>query len=98
MRKARAWDQVKLPVHWWHGARPKPGDGLITSTGRRYLVQEVVMRKNDTIHRKHKEEVRYLKCVVLPDDDSIAGIDDVPGKWYTWEWARRSPSNHRRAR
>ena len=29
---------VRLTVKWWDGIPPRPGDGLVTKTGRRYLI------------------------------------------------------------
>jgi hypothetical protein len=55
----REYDPVVLRRNFWHAPEPKHGDGLITKTGRRYLIIKV---KN-----------KRLYCLVLPNDDPIDG-------------------------
>jgi hypothetical protein len=72
----RAWDPVTLTRHWWHGPEPVCGDGLVTPTGRRYVILDV--------NRKR------LFCMVLPAGaprlampelraGARAGRENVPG-------------------
>lgn len=53
------WDRTRLTVKWWHGERPRPGDGLRTRTGRQYLVLAVCEKA--------------LDCLVIPRDEKIEG-------------------------
>lgn len=69
------WDPVSLTVQWWHGKHPAPGDGLRTKTGRLYLIQGVVRKRNGLVGK--------LRCLVLPKDES------VPGRIFEWEWGPR---------
>lgn len=53
------FDPIKLNVTWF-GANPaQPGDGFITTTGRKYLILEI----RNKVH----------KCMVLPPDELIEG-------------------------
>ncbi len=55
----RAWDPVTLTRIWWDGPEPRPGDGLVTKTGRKYLILEVKGKR--------------LHCMVLPKEETIDG-------------------------
>lgn len=78
----REWEPTVLTVNFWEGTKPEPGDGLETSTGRRYLIQSVRLRPNG--------QPKALQCVVLPKGEP------VPGSVHPWSWSprrrlRRSP-------
>lgn len=75
------WDLTLLTVHFWHGKPPAIGDGLETSTGRRYLIYAIH-------HKRDGTTLRALECVVLPKGDPI------DGKIHPWQWSPRR-SRHR---
>ena len=62
-----------MPVNWWYGPPPQPGDGLQTSTGRKYLILKV---------RAAGSKMK-LDCLVLPKSET------VPGTMFGWEWSPR---------
>jgi len=80
---AAVWDPVKLTVRWWKGRLPRAGDGLETSTGRRYLILKVVRRKNDG-YRRPACRIAVLECLVLPKGEPISG------RVFDWQWAQRT--------
>jgi hypothetical protein len=69
-------DRVRLRALWWDGPLPRAGDMLETSTGRRYLIQQVgSTAPSFTLH-----------CVVVPDDCALP-----PGhKLFRWTWTRKA--------
>lgn len=75
----RTWDPTTLTVHFWTGIDPNPGDGLETSTGRRYLILRV--------KRSSENKIRALECLVLPKGEPIEG------RLFSWVWSprRRKP-------
>lgn len=73
------WDPTKLTVNFWDGPEPQPGDGLETSTGRRYLILALKRRRDGSL--------RALECIVLPASESVSG------RLFSWSWSprRRKP-------
>ncbi len=69
------WSRTVLTVNFWTGPEPQSGDGLETSTGRRYLILRVA--------RKRTGELRALECLVLPKNEPI------PGRVFEWAWSPR---------
>ena len=69
------WSRTVLTVNFWTGPEPQSGDGLETSTGRRYLILRVA--------RKRTGELRALECLVLPKNEPI------PGRGFEWAWSPR---------
>lgn len=55
----QAWDRTKLSVLFWEGQPAQAGDGLETTTGRRYLIIAV--------------RGRILECLVLPKGEPAPG-------------------------
>lgn len=76
----RAWDATVLTVNYWSGPEPEPGDGLETSTGRRYLILRL---KFGRPVRGKLGRLRALECVVLPPKTPIEG------RIFQWTWSSR---------
>ena len=74
-----AGDEVSLFATWWEGNPPKAGDGLVTPTGRRYLVQKV----SPAFERNRRGA---LKCIVLPAGRAKV---EIKGRWFSWWWRPR---------
>ncbi len=81
----RAWQRAVLPVRWWQGPEPEPGDALETSTGRRYLIVRLKFGRQVTPGKLGA--LRALDTVVLPQDEP------VEGKTHAWTWAHRGRRN-----
>lgn len=76
----RAWDRTLLTVKFWDGPEPEPGDGLETSTGRRYLILRL---KFGRAQNGRLGPLRALECLVLPKGEPIKG------RIFQWEWSPR---------
>ena len=77
----RAWEPAVLSVNFWTGPAPVAGDGLETSTGRRYLIQRVMVKRDGSL--------KALHCVVLPKGEP------VPGTLHPWSWSPRTRRSRR---
>ena len=93
----RAWDPTTLTVNFWNGPDPEAGDGLETSTGRRYLIVRLKYGRwtrtaqGETVtHRRGP--LRALECIVLPRDERIDGTI------FRWEWSQRTRTQRRTLR
>lgn len=76
-------EEVTLRATYWHGLPPKAGDGLVTPTGRRYLISRV------SVHFERNRR-GSLQVIVLPVGRSLSRI---AGRWHSWWWnSRRSRS------
>lgn len=53
------WDETTLTARWWIGPPPQEGDGLITRTGRKYLILGIRGKR--------------LRCLILPPEETIEG-------------------------
>lgn len=76
----RPWDRTVLSVHFWKGTEPSPGDGLETSTGRRY---QILRLKFGRPQKGRLGPPRALECVVLPPGTPIEGT------LFRWTWSPR---------
>jgi len=79
-RSKKPWDRVVLSVKWWEGPDPKEGDGLETSTGRRYLILGVRLNRYGIMSA--------LECIVLPKGETI------DGEVFQWRWSKRGRRVH----
>lgn len=83
-RKARPWDRVVLPVHFWSGMEPEPGDTLETTTGRHYLITRLRLSRPVVRDGIVRTRIAALECVVLPDDEAVTGTI------HQWRWSPRA--------
>lgn len=71
-------DEVRLRALWWEGPLPDPGDLMQTSTGRRYLIQQIGPRGSGRAFT--------LRCIIVASDCALP-----PGhKLFRWTWTRKS--------
>jgi hypothetical protein len=76
----KPWDRTILTVHFWTATEPSPGDGLETSTGRRYLILRL---KFGRPRNARLGPLRALECLVLPKGEPIEGTV------FRWLWSPR---------
>lgn len=77
----RAWDPTVLTVNFWAATKPEPGDGLETTTGRRYLIQSIKWKPDGS--------PKALHCIVLPKGEPIEGTV------HAWLWSARKRKQRR---